>query len=224
MAHTLAPKHLPFAVVAVDAVCFRILHGQLNVLLGRVNVVPHYKNKWGLIGGLILASENADEAVKRHLARKAGVHNIYTEQLYAFSSVDRDPRGRVISVAYLCLAPESLEETGGEIETLWSPVCDTKGLAYDHDEILTVALERLRARIGYTNIAQHFLPKEFTLTELQTTYEAVLDQPLDKRNFRKKVLETKMIVATDKKKRKGASRPAILHRFSSRQVKNIEIL
>lgn len=224
MAHTLAPKHLPFAVVAVDAVCFRIIDGRLSVLLGRVNVAPHYKNRWGLIGGLILAKENADEAVERHLGHKAGVQNIYTEQLYAFSSVDRDPRGRVISVAYLCLVPELTKEGKGEVETRWYPVGEVPNLAYDHNAILKVALERLRARIGYTNIAQHFLPKEFTLTDLQKTYEAVLGHSLDKRNFRKKVLETKMVVATDKKERKGASRPAILHRFASSRIKTIEIL
>jgi len=217
-------KKLRFAVVAVDAACFRIVAGDLHVLLGRVNVEPHYKNRWGLIGGLILSSENADVAVERHLRNKAGIGRVYKEQLYTFSSIGRDPRGRVISVAYLCLAPEALTESVGDVETRWCSVRDIPALAYDHDEILNSALERLRSRIGYTNIIQRLLPKEFTLTDLQTTYEIVLHKKLDKRNFRKKVLETKLVVTTDKKERKGASRPAILHKFSSRTVVNIEIL
>lgn len=224
MATSKSMKKLRFAVVAVDAACFRIVAGELSVLLGRVNVPPHYKNRWGLIGGLILASENADGAVERHLSDKAGINWAYKEQLYTFSSIGRDPRGRVISVAYLCLAPEALTESGGVIETRWCSVREVPNLAYDHDEILRAALERLRSRVGYTNIIQHLLPKEFTLTDLQTTYEIVLNKKLDKRNFRKKVLETKLVVATDKKERKGASRPAILHRFSSRAIRNIEIL
>ncbi len=217
-------QKLRFAVVAVDAVCFRIVAGELCVLLGRVNVEPHYKNRWGLIGGLIRAEEDADGAVERHLLEKAGVGGIYKEQLYTFSSIGRDPRGRVISVAYLCLAPESLTESAGDVETYWRPVADVSNLAYDHDEILRTALERLRSRIGYTNIAQHLLQKEFTLTDLQVTYEIVLHKKLDKRNFRKKVLETKLVAATNKKERKGASRPALLHRFSSSRITNIEIL
>lgn len=215
---------LRFAVVAVDAVCFRVIAGQLCALLGRVTVEPHYKNRWGLIGGLVLADENADQAVERHLRNKAGIGRIYKEQLYTFSSIGRDPRGRVISVAYLCLAPEALEQRGGAVKTRWQPVQDVPGLAYDHDEILRTAVERLRARIAYTNIAQHLLPSEFTLGDLQKTYEIILHRALDKRNFRKKVQEAKLVVATAKKVRTGASRPALLYRFSSKHPKVIEIL
>lgn len=224
MATPHSTKALRFAVVAIDAACFRIVGGQLSVLLGKINVAPHYKNRWALIGGLIRADENADQAVGRHLSDKAGITGVYKEQLYTFSSIGRDPRGRVISVAYLCLAPEALVESAGALETRWCPVQSVPNLAYDHDEILRAALERLRSRIGYTNIAQHLLPKEFTLTELQTAYEIVLNRKLDKRNFRKKVLETKLVAATEKRERKGASRPALLHRFTSSRVTNIEIL
>jgi 8-oxo-dGTP diphosphatase len=218
-----APKHLRFAVVAVDAACLKVDHGKLSVLVGRVNTKPHYVNRWGLIGGLILPNENADEAITRHLATKAGVKRIYKEQLYAFSDVDRDPRGRVISVAYLCLADDTIAG-GGEAQAKWMPVKDVPKLAYDHDLVLRTAVERLRARIGYTNIAQHLLPREFTLTNLQNTYEAVLGHKLDKRNFRKKVQEVKLVTGTGKKEHKGASRPAELYRFSSKETKTIEIL
>jgi 8-oxo-dGTP diphosphatase len=200
------------------------MNGQLHVLLGRVNVEPHYKNQWGLIGGLILPEEEADQAVERHLSKKAGFKGVYTEQLYTFSSVTRDPRNRVISVAYLCLVPEVSTQEGGSLETYWCSVKKLPKLAYDHSEIVRVATERLRARIAYTNIAQHLLPKEFTLTELQHAYETVLGRTLDKRNFRKKVQETGFVTATKNKVRKGASRPALLHRFASNKVKVIEIL
>lgn len=217
-------KELRFAVVAVDAVCFRVIAGQLSVLLGKVNMEPHYKNEWGLIGGLVLTDENADEAVERHLKDKAGIEKIYKEQLYTFSAIRRDPRGRVISVAYLCLASEALSEGAGAIKTKWTPVHDVPELAYDHSEILRVALERLRARVAYTNITQYLLPQEFTLSELQKTYEIVLHRTLDKRNFRKKVQETRLVAATTKKVRRGANRPALLYRFSSKRPAVIEIL
>ncbi len=224
MATSASIQKLRFAVVAVDTVCFRIIAGQLSVLLGRVNVKPHYKNRWGLIGGLVLADEDADQAAERHLRDKAGITELYKEQLYTFSSIRRDPRGRVISIAYLCLAPEALVEGKGAVETRWYPVHSVPDLAYDHNEILNTAIERLRARIGYTNIIQYLLPKEFTLTDLQKTYEIILNHTLDKRNFRKKVLETRLVADIGKKVRKGASRPALLYKFSSRRPTIIDIL
>lgn len=224
MATTESLKKLRFAIVAVDAVCFRIINGQLSVLLGRVNVDPHYHHRWGLIGGLIHPEENADQAVERHVRDKAGVSDIYKEQLYTFSSTDRDPRERVISIAFLCLAPEVLEERAGAIETRWFPVHTVPTLAYDHNEILKTAVERLRSRVAYTNIAQYLLPEECTLSDLQKTYESILGHKLDKRNFRKKVLETRLVMATTKKVRKGASRPALLYRFSSKRPMVIPIL
>lgn len=217
-------KELRFAVVAVDAVCFCIVDGQLSVLVGKVNVEPHYRNRLGLIGGLISPEEDADQAVERHLHTKAGLAGVYKEQLYTFSAIDRDPRNRVISVAYLCLTPEPLGDHAGTIETVWRPMKSVSGLAYDHDEIVAAAVERLRSRIGYTNIAQYLLPKEFTLTDLQKTYEIILDRTLDKRNFRKKVHEAELVRATQKKVRAGASRPALLYKFSSRRPTVIDIL
>lgn len=217
-------QKLRFAIVAVDAVCFRIVNGQLSVLLGKVSAEPHYKNRWGLIGGLVAPEENADQTVERHLRDKAGITGIYKEQLYTFSSVGRDPRGRVISIAYICLAPEALEQQKGRVETRWASVRSVPDLAYDHNEIVKTAVERLRSRIAYTNIVQYLLPKEFTLTDLQKTYEIILNHSLDKRNFRKKVLETGLVTATEKKIQKGASRPALLYRFTSKRPTVIEIL
>lgn len=224
MADAQSIKAFRFAVVAVDAVCFCILDGQLKVLLGKVNVQPFYKDRWGLIGGIVLPEEDADQAVERHLRAKAGLTGVYKEQLYTFSAIDRDPRNRVISVAYLCLTPEPLGERAGDVETAWHPVKSVSGLAYDHDKILAAAVERLRSRIGYTNIAQYLLQREFTLTDLQKTYEIILDRTLDKRNFRKKVHEAELVRATGKKVRAGASRPALLYRFSSKRPTVIDIL
>jgi len=224
MADAQSIKAFRFAVVAIDAVCFCIIDGQLNVLLGKVNVKPFYKDRWGLIGGIVLPEEDADQAVERHLHDKAGLEGVYKEQLYTFSTIKRDPRNRVISVAYLCLTPEPLGDRAGAVETEWRPVRSISDLAYDHDEILKAAVERLQSRIGYTNIAQYLLPKEFTLTDLQKTYEIILDRTLDKRNFRKKVSDAQLVRATQKKVRAGASRPALLYRFVSKQPAVIEIL
>ncbi len=217
--------NIRFAVVSIDAACFRVVNRELFVLLGKVNLPPHFTDHWGLIGGMVRPDETTDDALKRHLSAKANIKNIYHEQLYTFSGINRDPRGRVIAVAYLALSGEDPQEGGeGSVPTKWFPVEDLPRLAYDHKEIIETGIERLQARIGYTNIAQHLLPKEFTLTELQETYESILKKKLDKRNFRKKVLAVKLIKETGKKKREGATRPAALYRFSSKGVTVVEIL
>ncbi len=221
MSKNKAPR---FAVVAVDAVCFSILENKLHVLLGEVNIKPFYADRLGLIGGLVAPEQSAEEAVEQQLMKKVGITNLYKEQLHTFSKLTRDPRNRVISIAYLCLTADPFEMRGGSIQTIWCPIDEVPDLAYDHNEILSVAVERLRSRVGYTNVIQHFLPKEFTLTDLQGAYETVLNRSLDKRNFRKKVKDVQLVRATEKKIKRGASRPAELYRFASRGLTAIEIL
>jgi 8-oxo-dGTP diphosphatase len=220
------PKNkIRFAILAIDSVCFRIVNGKLAVLLGTVNVPPFFINRQGLIGGLIAPEETADQAVKRHLKNKAGISRIFFEQLYTFSKVNRDPRGRVVSVAYLALThqdPRQQKDT--LINTDWMPISQLPDLAYDHNEIVKTAIHRLRARIGYTNIAQHLLPDEFTLTDLQNVYEAVLEKDMDKRNFRKKVVAIGLVKRVGKKRYAGTKKPAALYKFSSNQIKIIEVI
>lgn len=210
-------SELRFAALAVDAVCFRINNSELEVLLGKVVTVSKYDGYFAHIGGLIRVDETAEEAVDRLLRDKAGIKEIYKEQLYTFSGIDRDPRGRVVSVAYLALAPKGeIEEAGKKsVETKWAPVRGLKGLAYDHDNITKVALERLRSKIIYTDIARHLMPKEFTLSDLQKVYEAVIGESMDKRNFRKRVLSLGNLRDTKRTIKRGVMRPAALYVFKS---------
>jgi 8-oxo-dGTP diphosphatase len=195
------------------------------VLLLKIVRAP-FTNKWAVPGGLILPTENLDQGVERHLNSKTGLKGVYSEQLYTFGEVHRDRRGRVVSVAYLSLLNDSAQKiktTADYSDSAWFDVKKLPELAYDHKEIITRALERLRGKLSYTNIAQHLLPKQFTLTELQTIYELILSEKFDKRNFRKKILSLGILEESSKKVR-GAFRPAQLYSFKSKNVKIVEIL
>ena len=186
-----SPEHLRFAVLATDIAIFTVRDKELLVRLIPVNRPPFFTDIKGLPGGLIDPKETAEEAVERHTKDKAktGPDKVYFEQLYTFSSLKRDPRGRVVAVAYIGLVPweklSATEQMNTE-EAQWVPAAHMKTLAYDHNEILDMAMKRLRSRITYTTIASKILCDEFTLTEMEEAYESVLLSDLDKRNFRKK--------------------------------------
>ena len=210
------PQSIRFAALAVDVVCFRVSDGQLEMLLGEVvSLGNKYKGQLAHIGGLIKVKETAEEAVDRLLNDKSGIKKIYREQLYTFSKVDRDPRGRVVSVAYIGLTnKKSLQDfKNARVRTVWKSVYDNSKLAYDHNEITRVAVERLRSKIIYTDIARHLMPKEFTLSDLQKVYEAILGEKMDKRNFRKRILSLGILNDTKHTMKKGVMRPAILYAF-----------
>jgi 8-oxo-dGTP diphosphatase len=222
--------HLRFAVLAADVALFTVFEDQLLVRLMMVDRPPYFTNIPALPGGLVLPTETAEATAKRIVTERAVVDasKVYLEQLATFSDLKRDPRGRVVAVAYLATVPyESLTTSECSINvgsTFWVPVKEVKKLAYDHTEMLDVALTRLRSRIHYTTLASKLLPKEFTLTELERTYECILGNELDKRNFRKKILKLGVLKATGKKRALGAYRPAELYRFNSSTVQMIEIL
>jgi len=210
-------KNLQFAVLATDVVLFTYQNGKLKVCLINVDN-DYFKNMKGLPGGLILPNETAEDSVKRHMKDKAGIaiKETYIEQLYSFSKIKRDPRGRVVSVAYLALIPSEKINYKDGVE--WVEVKKIPKLAYDHDEIVKIAIERLKSKIRYTNIAYGILPRSFRLTEMQNVYETILGKKLDKRNFRKKIFESGLIEETGKKESEGAYRPAMLYRFKNREV------
>lgn len=213
------------AIVAVDSVIFTIKDDALQVLLLKVIRKP-LTNKWVVPGGLVLPQENLDKAVNRHIVNKTGIKKIYTEQLYTFGEINRDPRGRVVSVAYFSLLADSETNVStindySNIE--WFDIKKLPSLGYDHKEIIVKALKRLRAKIGYTNIAQYLLAPAFTLSDLQTVYELILGHSLDKRNFRKKILSLD-IIENSNKKIAGSFRPAVLYRFKSKKTEIVEIL
>jgi 8-oxo-dGTP diphosphatase len=226
---TPAPQHLKFAVLAADTAVFTLRDGQLLVRLITVKRPPHFPNNPGLPGGLIDPQETADDASVRHVERKAGISQakIYVEQLATFSKVDRDPRGRVVAVAYIGLVPwEKLSEKEREDseETYWAPITKAKHLAYDHDEVLKTALARLTSRARYTTVIQKIMAKEFTLTELEQAYESVVGKNLDKRNFRKKILKLGILKELPHKREGGPFRPAQLYTFATQKVDEIEVL
>lgn len=209
-----------FAVIAVDVAVFTILEGKLHVLLIQTNK-PELRGLWALPGGLIRHDEGLEAAVERNLKDKANLSGVLYDQLATFGDPQRDPFGRVVSVAYLALVDaERLQlRTSAEYSGIrWFPVHRLPGLAYDHTLVVRRAVERLKAKVQYTNLARGILPRYFTLTQLQRVYEVILGQALDKRNFRKKVLETKLVVATGKAEAGRRNRPAALYTFARREL------
>ena len=206
--------------VAVDVVALTAREGKLQVLLVQRGVWPH-EGAWALPGGFVRLDESLDDAARRELAEETGVSaSSYLEQLYTLGAVERDPRTRVISVAYYALLPEpQLAPRAGTdaAEARWWPLSELPPLAFDHAQIVEMALARLRAKLGYTSVAVALLPDEFTLTELQNTYELILGRVLDKRNFRKKLLSLGLLEGLQKQRREGAHRPAQLFKFTNKE-------
>lgn len=206
---------IPRHAVAVDLVVLTITEGQLCVALIERGVAPH-RGQWALPGGFVEEDESLADAARRELAEEAGLTLTpsHLEQLASFGDVDRDPRGRVISVAYLAF----VAALGGVVAgsdaagARWWPVDALPPLAFDHAEILRIGLERARAKLEYTTMASHFCAKEFTMAELRSVYEAAWGVTLDPRNFARKVLGSKGFV-TECGTRSGArGRPAALYR------------
>ncbi len=204
-----------FAALAVDVVCFCVTEGKLEVLLGEVTSQNKFKGELAHIGGLIRVQETAEEAGDRLMYDKAGVKKMYKEQLYTFSEVGRDPRGRVVSVAYIAFVHDKVVQDiqKARTATVWKSAYDVGKLAYDHNQITAVAIERLRSKIIYTDIARHLMPEEFTLSDLQKTYESILGEGMDKRNFRKRILSLGLLHDTKRTLKKGVMRPAALYTF-----------
>lgn len=223
------PRYPPLGV-AVDVVVFTVRDGRLEVLLTRRPDEAPFARCWSLPGGFVGPQESADDAAARELLAKAGVEDVFLEQLYTFSDPERDPRSRVVAVTYYALV--SSEKVGGRSggrQAQWFevrvdadgrvqavlPVEPAPGLAFDHAQILQTAVERIRGKLEYVPIGFQLLPPHFTLTELQTVYEAVLGRPVDKRNFRTKIQKSGLVREVDAVK-KGPHRPAKLFEFTQR--------
>lgn len=218
-----APASLRFAVVAVDVPVFAIMDGVLHALVSEVNRPPHYVHMLAFIGGIIDSKENTDEATARILKEKAHLQQVYIEQLYTFSKVDRDKRNRVVSVAYVGLVKPEVAQKYAHEDAYFIPVAKLPKLAYDHDEMLQTALTRLQGKLSYTTIAQHLLSDTFTLSELQSVYEIILKREFDKRNFRKKILTLDIITDTGMVQEGVKNRPAALYKFKSEQVLDLPL-
>lgn len=203
----------PRPSVTVDVVIVTLRDNELHVLLIKRETEP-YRGKWALPGGFVNIDEALDAAARRKLEEETGVSHVYLEQLYTFGELDRDPRGRVISVAYIALVPTPLTVHGGSDtgDAQWWPISSMPSLAFDHSDIVQYALTRLRYKIEYSPVGFRLMPPEFTLSELQKAYEIVLGEPLDKRNFRRRIMEAEVIEPLDEV-RSGDGRPARLYRF-----------
>jgi 8-oxo-dGTP diphosphatase len=203
----------PRPAVTVDAVVFARAD-RLRLLLVQRGVEP-FAGRWALPGGFVHMDESLHDAVRRELAEETGVELAWMEQLQTFGAPDRDPRGRVISVAYLALvSPEGLALAAGTDadRAAWFDEDDLPDLAFDHADIVAVARRRLAAKARYQPVGFELLPERFTLAQLQALYEELLGRPLDKRNFRKKVARLGLLQALDEHT-SGPGRPARLHRF-----------
>ncbi len=212
----------PRPSVTVDVVIVTLRDNELHVLLIKRDTDP-YRGAWALPGGFVNLDEALDAAARRKLEEETGVSHVYLEQLYTFGELDRDPRGRVISVAYIALVPNPLAVHGGSDtgDAQWWPITSMPSLAFDHSEIVDYALTRLRYKIEYSAVGFRLMPPEFTLSELQKAYEVVLGDPLDKRNFRRRIMEAEVIEPLDEV-RSGDGRPARLYRFRPDAVAEVK--
>lgn len=217
----------PRPAVTVDIIVFTFQNNELKVLLVQRDIDP-YKGSWALPGGFVNMEEDLDAAALRELAEETNITDVYLEQLYTFGDPQRDPRGRVITVAYFALL--SLDEAAKQQVTAgddagdanWFNIYNLPNLAFDHQPILEYAIQRLRWKLEWTALGFFLLPAEFTLTELQQVYQTVLNRPLDKRNFRRKMLaatsEEVAVLEETGGQRRGANRPAKLYRFSAKAI------
>ncbi|GAB2675035.1 NUDIX domain-containing protein [Flavihumibacter cheonanensis] len=202
--------------LAVDLVVFGYDKEALSVLLLNRKEAP-FKNQWTLPGAFLQLEERFLETCQRILETKLGLTNIYLEQLYSFDEPDRDPRGRVISVAYFALVnPENYQLTAGKManDVKWFPLADLPSLGFDHAAIVRKSVERLRAKILYHPVGFELLDQDFTLPELHHLFEAVLDTKLDRRNFRRKILDSHIILPTGQKKTGAQNRHPDLYIFN----------
>jgi 8-oxo-dGTP diphosphatase len=222
---TTHPEYPAFAVT-VDLVVFTLREGELNVLLVTRGEAP-FAGEPALPGGFVQPAEDLDAAARRELTEETAVHQVggHLEQLRSYGSPDRDPRQRVVSVAYLALAPDLPEPTAGTdaAAAFWIPVSKALKLplAFDHRQILADGLERARAKLEYTNLATAFCPPTFTVSDLREVYEAIWGRTLDPRNFHRKLTGTTgLLVDTGDVRRDGPGRPATVYRAGSTTVLN----
>lgn len=209
--------------VTVDIVIFTIQSGELKVLLVKRGIPP-FQGSYAIPGGFVQAEESLDAAALRELKEETGVNDVYLEQLYSFGDPGRDPRGRVVTVAYFALiaADRSPLAAGSDAaNAAWWPIERLPELAFDHRQILDYALERLRNKLEYTTVGFQLLPPKFTLSELQQVYEAILGKRLDKRNFRRKLALLKILRPTREYRRSGR-RPARLYEFVAARFERLK--
>ena len=203
-------------LIAAVVVIFAIIEDSLQVLLVHRTGEPQ-RGRWALPGGRWDGSESLDAAAARKLVGETGARDLYLEQLFTLSDLDHSQRS--VAIAYFALADAAQVRLREEEDWApgWHEVEELPGLAFNNNRVIELAIERVSAKLGYTNIAYSLLPACFTLRELQMTHEAILGRPLDRRNFRKRMLSLGLIEATEESRREGPHRPARLYRFVTRE-------
>jgi 8-oxo-dGTP diphosphatase len=204
----------PHPAVTTDVVLFTLRDAALCVLLIERLLDP-FRGMWALPGGFLEIGEDLENCAMRELQEETGIEGIYLEQLYTFGAPERDPRERIISVTYFALTrsdalqPKAASDAN---RVAWFPINDLPQLAFDHAAIIQLARQRLVAKLNYSTIAFQLLPESFTLSQLQSVYETLLDEQLDKRNFRKAMLTRDILRETGEFARNGKHRPAKIYR------------
>jgi 8-oxo-dGTP diphosphatase len=209
----------PKPSLTVDCVVFGLDDRDLKVMLIKRGVPP-FEDCWALPGGFVHLDESLETAALRELKEETGIEKVFLEQLYTFGDVARDPRDRVVTVAYYALInlkEQRIQATTDAKDAAWFPLANLPKLAFDHDKILAAALTRLKGKLRYEPIGFELLPEKFTLTQLQKLYETVLNEPIDKRNFRKKILSMDLLVALDETEKDVPHRAARLYQFDERK-------
>lgn len=207
----------PKFYVAIDCIIFGFSEGELSLLLLKRNFEPAM-GEWSLMGGFVQEDESTDAAAKRVLAELTGLDNVYMEQVGSFGAIDRDPGERVISIAYYALV--NINEYDRELvhqhNAFWVNINELPQLIFDHPQMVEQARKLMQQKASTEPIGFNLLPKLFTLSQLQSLYEAIYGEPLDKRNFRKRVAEMDYIEKTDKIDKTGSKRGAALYQFNEK--------
>jgi len=222
MPHT---YEFPRPALTVDCVVFGLdEQNLLKVMLIKRNLTP-FRDEWALPGGFVRIGESLESAAMRELHEETGIEKVFLEQLYTFGDLNRDPRDRVVTVAYYALvnlAEQKIHAQTDASAAAWFPISDLPPLAFDHDRILATAIARLKGKVRYEPIGFELLPKKFTLSQLQKLYETVLNTKLDKRNFRKKILSMDLLIDLNEMQKDVAHRAAKLYRFDEQKYRKLK--
>jgi 8-oxo-dGTP diphosphatase len=210
--------------LTVDCVVFGLDKEDLKIMLIKRKLQP-FQGKWALPGGFVHIDEPLEKAALRELKEETGIEKVFLEQLYTFGDVKRDPRERVVTVAYYALVnlwEHKIQATTDAERAAWFSIDDLPVLAFDHEQIIETALQRLKGKVRYQPIGFELLPNKFTLPQLQKLYEIVLDEKFDKRNFRKKILSMSLLVDLDEVEEDVAHRAARLYRFDEGKYEQLK--
>lgn len=212
----------PHPAVTTDCVIFGFDGTRLQVLLVQRGIEP-YKGRWAFPGGFLKMDESCEQGALRELQEETGLTGAYIEQFHAFSDPNRDPRERVITVAYYALVKIQQVRGGDDAARAdWFALDEVPPLAFDHDMILREALKRLRERIHFEPVGFELLPEKFTMKQLQNLYEAILDVRFDRRNFTKKMLHFNILTQLDETTRPTPKREAFLYSFNQESYNELK--